>query len=54
MKKFIAALVVVAFAAVVTMPAFANDPAPAAPAADKKDAKKDAKKDDKKKDEAKH
>ncbi len=46
MKKFIAALVVVAFVAVVTMPAFANDPAPAAPAADKKDEKK---KDDKKK-----
>ena len=48
MKKFIAALVVVAFAAVVTAPAFANDPAPAAPAAEKKDEKKDAKKDAKK------
>ena len=57
MKKFIPAVVALAFALVVTMPAFAADPAPAAPAAEKKDAKKDekkdAKKDEKKKEEKK-
>jgi ribosomal protein L12E/L44/L45/RPP1/RPP2 len=49
MKKFIAALVIVAFATVVTAPVFADEPA-APPAAEKKDAKKakKSKKSDKK------
>lgn len=52
MKKFIPVLALV-FAFGVTMPAFANDPAPAPAPTEKKDAKKEVKKDEKKKEEKK-